>query len=381
MVVTGMTEADSFRDTQAEIQDTAPFEWQAAYFDVTSDAILALDVETGQVVGGNTAFYQLFGTSEAALRGVHFSALLPPATTNPNTPVGRRFPLTGSVAEGQVFRHTDGSDVVCDVLVTAVRRPPMELAVLHLRDARPREAQLQRRLEADRAEHAETVVRAIEQYMAHVSHEFRTPLAVILSSSSMLERYYARLNESRREEHFTRIQMQVKYLTDFLDNLRFLSRLNANQIAPRPDLTDVRGLLQEMVNEFAGYHPPPRIETTFAGALDSVMLDGGLWRRALLPVIQNAVKYGPQDGVVRISLRRTDTTLETIVSDSGPGLPVEYLSQPFEVFRRGENARETHGGGLGLAIASRCATLLGGTLTFETHSGVGTSFTLIVPVE
>ena len=91
------------------------------------------------------------------------------------------------------------------------------------------------------------------------------------------------------------------------------------------------------------------------------------------------MREGPFGTAVEVTVIRRYDSLEVTVTDQGPGLPAEYLPAVFEVFRRGENAREINGGGLGLAIASRCAALMGGTLTFETQAGAGTSFTLSVP--
>src|SRR5690606_24921979 len=117
----------------------------------------------------------------------------------------------------EVFVDTDGAQILCDVVAIPVRDGDADLVVLHLRDVREREARRRALAEAEHsaaeAEAKASFSRIVDQYMSHFSHEMKTPLAVILSSSSMLDRYYTRLSEHRREEHFTRIQSQVRYLT------------------------------------------------------------------------------------------------------------------------------------------------------------------------
>jgi signal transduction histidine kinase len=266
-----------------------------------------------------------------------------------------------------------------------VREGDRELAVLHLRDVRAREAARRAYLDAEHeaaeAEKAGSVIQAVDQYMSHVSHELKTPLAVILSSSSMLERYYLRLSDTKREEHFSRIQAQVRYLTEFLDNLRFLSHLESGQIAVRRDEFDAAELLQEMVNSYAGHQQEPLFDVQTSGAVGKLYIDGALWRRIMLHLLSNAVKYGPRGGTVHISVARRDAMLEARISDHGPGLPAELRPVTFDVFQRGSNSYETQGGGLGLAITARCVSLLGGTISYETATDAGTTFTVLVPVE
>jgi hypothetical protein len=217
--------------------------------------------------------------------------------------------------------------------------------------------------------------------MSHFSHELKTPLAVILSSSSMLERYYLRLSEHKRDEHFTRIQAQVRYLTELLDNLRFLSHLDSGQVTPRRDDYDAIELLQETINSYAGHTQHPLFDVHTDGVVSRVKMDGPLWRRAVSHLISNAVKYGPHGGTVHISLSRRGNTLETRVSDHGPGLPPELETAGFELFRRGHNAGDTQGGGLGLTIAARCISLLEGRMTYETAPNAGAAFTVVIPAD
>ncbi len=360
--------------------------WQAAFVDALPDALLAFDMDSGRVVSANPAATRLFGYDAAALPGMHFSSLLPPLTSNPNTPIGRRFPLTGTVAEAEVFCTAGGEEFPCDMLITSVGDGSSQLAVVHLRDVRAREAERTARLEAERKSfenaRAESVIRAVDQYMSHVSHELKTPLAVILSSSSMLERYYLRLSDSKREEHFARIQSQVRYLTEFLDNLRFLSHLDSGQVPVRRDECDVAELLQEIVNGYAGHVQAPLFDVQTGGAVGRLYMDGGLWRRIIMHLVSNAVKYGPRGGTVHVSItRRDDGMLETRIGDHGPGLSAEYRAVAFEVFQRGPNTHDTPGGGLGLAIAARCAALQGGTISYNSAPDTGTVFTVLLPVE
>ena len=359
--------------------------WHAAFVDALPDAVIVIHAADGRVVTANTAALRLFNARFDAICGHHFSRLLPAYSTNETTPVEHRFRLTGELAETENFVDAEGQNILCDVVAVAVHDGDSELVVLHLRDVREREARRRALVAAERAD-AETeatisVSQKVERYMSHFSHELKTPLAVILSSSSMLERYYTRLSEPRRAEHFTRIQEQVRYLTELLDNLRFLSYLDSGQVALRRDDYDVIELLQETINSYAGHGQQPLFDVHTEGVISPLNMDGLLWRRIISNLISNAVKYGPHGGTVHISLSKRGEMLETRVSDHGPGLPPELETAGFELFRRGHNAGDTQGGGLGLTIAARCVALLNGRMTYETAPNAGAAFTVVVPAE
>lgn len=359
--------------------------WHTAFIDALPDAVIALDANDGRIVTVNSAALRLFNVRFDAICGQHFSHLLPSHSSNGMTPVERRFRVTGELAETETFVDSEGQDILCDVVATPVHDGDSDLVVLHLRDVREREARRRALIAAERAdaqaEATATVSRTVERYMSHFSHELKTPLAVILSSSSMLERYYLRLSDSKREEHFTRIQAQVRYLTELLDNLRFLSHLDSGQVTPRRDDYDAIELLQETINSYAGHTQHPLFDVQTDGVVSRVKFDGPLWRRAVSHLISNAVKYGPHGGTVHISVSRRDGTLETRVSDHGPGLPPELESAGFELFRRGHNAGDTQGGGLGLTITARCVSLLEGRMTYETAPNAGAAFTVVIPAD
>jgi PAS domain S-box-containing protein len=360
--------------------------WHAAFVDALPDAVIALDAADGRIITANPAALRLFNTRFDVLCGQHFSSLLPSHSANTMTPVNRRFRLTGELAETETFVDADGTELLCDAVAMPVRDGDTDLVVLHLRDVREREARRRALIEAERAaaetEATVTFSRTVDQYMGHFSHEMKTPLAVILSSSSMLERYYIRLSDHKREEHFSRIQAQVRYLTELLDNLRFLSHLDSRQVVPRRDDCDVVELLEEMINAYAGHPQQPLFDVQADGTVNHLNMDGPLWRRIVSHLISNAVKYGPHGGTVHVSVnKRHDGALETRVSDHGPGLPAEFETGGFELFRRGRNVGDTQGGGLGLTIAARCVALLGGHMTYETAPNAGAAFTVIIPVE
>ncbi|GIK30010.1 MAG: PAS domain S-box protein [Chloroflexi bacterium] len=380
-----MTQPPSSRPKAVSTSTAVPT-WLTAYIEAALDGIIVLDASTGKVTDANPAALTLLGHESATLRAAHFSELLPWGTANPRTQISRRFRLDGQVAEAQVFRRADDSPVECDVTATSVSISGRELVVLHLRDASGRVDAQREQIEHERnqmlTELDETIAKRTEEFVGHVSHELRTPLAVILSSSSMLERYYLRLNETKRDEHFRRIHTQVHYLTEFIDKLRLLSRLDASLIPVRRELIDAREVVQELISEFANSPRLPHFHLSYNEGVDRVTFDATLWRRALSQLIDNAVKYGPIGGAVTIQLRRRiDGLLEATITDHGPGLPDDYLSVAFKPFKRGNNSRETQGAGIGLVIARRCAQMLNGTVTFDQDPVRGTVFTLLVPVD
>lgn len=365
------------RSQRATSASSTAGSWHTAFFDALPDAILVCDASNGRIVAANPAALRLFNSPSDALIGQHFSHLIPIDTVDESTPLARCFPLTGQLAEAQTWVASDGTPLLCDVVGMTIPDGDRSLAALHLRDLRARQTRLSALSDALEAGIAERVNRTVDHYMSYFSHELKTPLAVILSSSSMLESYYARLSEHKRAEHFTRIQLQVRYLTDLLDNLRFLCLLDSGQVSTQREHYHAGTHLQEIIHSYGGHAQRPQFEVAADERAQTLYMDGRLWRRIVCQLISNAVKYGSYGGTIQIMVKkRPDGMLETQVRDYGPGLPPGFEIRDFNL---SQNDRPE--GGLGLMIASRCALLAGGQLSYEANGDAGTTFTVVIPAD
>ena len=219
------------------------------------------------------------------------------------------------------------------------------------------------------------------RFVSMTSHEFRTPLSIILSSSEMLEAYADRWPAEKKRTHFLRIHAAVKGMTKLLDGILLIGRAEAGALSCSPGPIDVPGLsadLVESMQESAGKQH--RIELDVGGRWDDVALDERLVGQILTNLLSNAIKYSPDGGTVRLSVCREGSDAVIEIEDHGIGIPAEDQPRLFELFHRGSNVRTISGTGLGLVIVKKAVDLHGGTISFESRLGEGTRFVARLPV-
>jgi signal transduction histidine kinase len=213
------------------------------------------------------------------------------------------------------------------------------------------------------------------KFITTVSHEFRTPMAIIVSSRDLLERYYDRLTPERRTDHFRKIGDQVHYMVDVLEDVLTISKTEESQMEFHPTLTDVAALCREMTNRLL----PRMVALSVEGEMNSALVDAHLLRLMVNSLLSNADKYAP-DGTVSLSLCRAGQTLELVVRDTGIGIPVDDQPHIFEPFYRGANAEHIPGTGLGLTIVRKAVDAHGGSIQVESVEAGGTTVTVRLPV-
>jgi len=217
--------------------------------------------------------------------------------------------------------------------------------------------------------------------VATVSHEYRTPLTTILSSTEMLEQYASRLTEENKQKHFQRIQASVKYLTKLVNDVLFVNQAEVGSLEFEPEPLDVEQLTREVVEEFqlnaASQHT---ILVECQGASTNAFLDEKLLQSMLRNLLSNAIKYSPQGSQVRLQLVFEQNNVIFHLSDQGIGIPSADQAKLFNAFFRGSNIGLTPGVGLGLVIVKECVDLHGGNIVVDSEVGVGTTFTVTLPL-
>jgi PAS domain S-box-containing protein len=220
------------------------------------------------------------------------------------------------------------------------------------------------------------------RFVSMMSHEFRTPLSAILSSSEMLEHYHHKLTEVRQAEHFNRIRLSVKNMTQMLEDILILGKAEAGKMEFHPEPLDLaafcRDLAEEMQLSAGNQHT---IEFVADGDGAEARLDPRLLRQILANLLSNAMKYSPNGDAVHFEMRREDGHIVFSVRDQGIGIPPEEHARMFETFHRAKNVGNIPGTGLGLAIVKRSVDLCGGTIAFDSSVGSGTTFTIALPLD
>lgn len=216
-------------------------------------------------------------------------------------------------------------------------------------------------------------------FIENVSHEFKTPLAAIEGYVTLLQK--PGLSEEKREEYTQRILHNTKRLTTMSGNILLLSRLENQELTIKKELFSLDEQLRESILMFESQWSAKNIEldidldtTDFYGNKE---LLAQIWQNLL----SNAIKFVPQNGTIRVLLRRKNSEAEVSVVDNGIGMSKEILSRVYEKFYQGDTTRSSNGNGLGLTLAKRIVDLHGGTISASSKEGKGTSFTVTLPCE
>lgn len=255
------------------------------------------------------------------------------------------------------------------------------------RELRQSNLSLEKRVEERTAELNEALERERElvkvksDFVSLVTHEFRTPLGVILSASEVLERYFDRLDPDKRTHHLAMISRSTTNLAALIDEVLFLGRIEEGRLAFEPRPIELPKFIDEFCDEIrsaTGGICPIVVETS--GSLEGGQGDPALLRHILSNLLSNAVKYSEPGSPVRLSLARDGSELVLVVADQGIGIPLEDQPRLFESFTRASNVGSRPGTGLGLVIVRRSVEAHGGRIAIESAAGQGTTVTVRLPV-
>jgi PAS domain S-box-containing protein len=223
--------------------------------------------------------------------------------------------------------------------------------------------------------------RARGDFLANMSHEIRTPMTAILGFTDLLE-----TDPDNRAEHVETIRRNGRQLLEIVNSLLDLSKIDAGRMTVERLPVDVNSLFDDIARTFGGRAQERGLELTIARAANAPATIGSdplRLRQILGNLVGNALKFTPAGRVaVRIGPPSNDgTRIAFEVEDTGIGMTPEQLEQVFEPFVQGDGSttRRFGGTGLGLCIAKRLTTLLGGELSVRSTPGFGTSFRLDLP--
>jgi signal transduction histidine kinase len=218
-------------------------------------------------------------------------------------------------------------------------------------------------------------------FVSMVSHEFRTPLEVILSSSNILDRYLERLPVDKRKVQLRAIRKSVHRMNDLIEDVLMLGKLDAGRLACHVAPVDLEAVCRRAIVEIESATGREGIVRLEAGQKDSdAQADEGLLHHILTNLLGNAVKYSPPERPVEFTVSRRGGEAEFVIRDRGCGISAADQARLFTAFYRGSNVAQTPGSGLGLVIAKRCVDLHGGTIRCQSQEGQGTTFTVTLPL-
>jgi PAS domain S-box-containing protein len=277
------------------------------------------------------------------------------------------------------LRRRDGT--VRTVLVSGniieINREPHVLGFgLDVTESKEAEAELQKALAKERE-----LSQLKSDFVSLVSHEFRTPLEIIMSSADNLNRYHDRLPAEKRANLLRTINKSVRRMATMMEEVLVLGRLETDRMTFKPAPFDLRGFCQRICDEIesaTAKRCPIHLHTD--GAPEQAFGDESLLRHIFTNLLSNAVKYSLPDQRVDFVVQHDGDDAVCRVSDRGCGIPEADQKRVFQAFHRGSNVRQIPGTGLGLLIVQRCVDLHAGEIQFESVEGQGTTFTVRLPL-
>lgn len=220
------------------------------------------------------------------------------------------------------------------------------------------------------------------RFVAMTSHEFRTPLASILSSGEILKHYGDRLPAPEQAQVLDTIAASVQRMTRMLDRVLLIGKAEAQMLEFDPRPVDLRRLCTELLDEARLQQPGTAcaLRLDYAGGDEPGLYDEKLLRHIFGNLLSNAVKYSPHGGDVWFRVFIEPGTLVLEVSDDGIGIPEDEISHLFESFHRASNVGAIQGTGLGLAIAKNAVDVHGGTISVRSRTASGSCFSVRLPL-
>jgi signal transduction histidine kinase len=224
------------------------------------------------------------------------------------------------------------------------------------------------------------------EFVANVSHEFRTPLTIIKGYTDTLIEEATEMDAADRVRFLDKISRNAERLHHLVEDLLTLSRLESKSLPLKRSIQSFEGLIKEVLADYAPRvaDTSQKMEIAYTAPLQSFAFDRFQMRQVLDNLVSNVFRYAASFSILRVSVRydAENANIECAVSDDGPGIAEKDLGRLFERFYRAEKGRSVEGGGtgLGLSIVKNVVELHGGTVQAKSQLGEGTCIEFTLPV-
>jgi signal transduction histidine kinase len=218
------------------------------------------------------------------------------------------------------------------------------------------------------------------QFFSMVSHEFRTPLSLILGSAQLLAESLKPILDAPKLKNLNRIHTSARTMTQLLGDMLTLARADAGRLEFNPGWVEMQTFCLNLIEDSQLFSELSRsIKFIKQGDRTHAWVDEKLLYSILSNLLSNAIKYSPPDSTVYFTFRGEVESITFEIRDEGIGISVEDQQKLYDPFSRGSNAREILGIGLGLAIVKKCLDLHQGQIFVKSQIGSGSTFTVQIP--
>ena len=344
-------------------------------------AIFLIDPD-GRVMSWNKGAQQIKGYTEAEIIGKPISVFYTEEDNRSGEPLHN---LQKALKDGRyesfgLRKRKDGSVFYADVVLTPFYD---EGGTLKGFIKITRDITVQKKTEENMLK---TLAREIElnemksRFVTLASHEFKTPLSVILSSVSLIEKYPETDMQDQRVRHIHRIKSNVNNLKQILNEFLSLEKLEGGIVKNHPVEANLQNLVGDMIRNMAeSCRENQEIRLIFIGTPRPVQVDTHLLQNVLNNLLSNAIKYSPECSSVNCTIEYGSAEVEIHIIDQGIGIPPDEQNQLFQRFFRATNTSGISGTGLGLSIVKKYLDLMGGSIRMTSAPGIGSTFTVSFP--
>ena len=399
-------------------------------FDAASEGIIVVD-ENQNIVANNMAAENMFGYDPGELKGKHLNLLIPKKhkeshpehfkgfmVQSEKRRMGHGRDIYGVKKNGEEFPveaglnpfMVDGMRYVMSLIIDIsvrkeaqqqikqlnaelegkikIRTRELEESVEQLQEANlALEQEVKRRKEAEnRIKNALQKEKELNElktkFLSLVSHEFKTPLSGILTSVMLAGKYKLEEQQDKRERHFNTIKSKVHYLDNILNDFLSIERLESGKVNYKFTSFSLNKLINEVIYN-ANVTLKSGQEIDYPKNLANMTLhqDEKILELVLSNLLSNAIKYSPENTLIKFSVRTEGEKIFFEVKDEGMGIPEKDQKHIFERYFRAENALLDQGTGIGLNIAKVHLENLGGSISFTSKEGKGTTFIVELPMK
>ena len=217
------------------------------------------------------------------------------------------------------------------------------------------------------------------RFVSMASHEFRTPLSIVMSSTTLIEQYGVTEIDERIQKHLQRIKSSVNNLTSILNDFLSLDKLEQGKVQLEYESIDISEFMNEVIEDINLLRKKGQVITTVHKGENVLMLDQKKLRYILVNLLSNSVKYSAMDTEIIVTSENREDSVVIVVQDHGIGIPEEDQKFLYSKFFRARNTGNVQGTGLGLTIVKRYVELMGGKIECKSKADEGTTFTLEIP--
>ncbi len=362
----------------------------AAIVESSGDAIISKDLN-GIITSWNYGAERLFGYAADEAIGQRIEMLIPPERIHEEPGILERIRAGTRVEHYETIRRRkDGTLVDISLTVSPIRdaRGQIVGASKIARDISERkrtEAELKSlmRQEREARAEAEAANRVKNEFMAMISHELRTPLNAIMGWVQLLKS--GKLNQPEIERAIQTIDRNAMAQSAIINELLDVARIISGKLKIDMKSMDLAAVIEAAIDVVRSAADAKNIEivASLDGSVGPIAGDATRLQQVIWNLLSNAIKFTPKLGRVEVRLQRAGTHVQVVVSDTGAGIPKDFLPHVFERFKQADaSVTKTHGGlGLGLSIARNLVEMHGGSIRAESEGeGRGATFTISFPV-